>query len=148
MLRLPGVDWWLQWRGDGFWRELSDLQHRDELNGVHTPDDDEWVRWSGLPQPQARGGAWSGTPTWWLVYGELPGSVAPTVELADGTRPPVLVLGRVWACEWRTHAQPGTVRVEGEQFELPFAEPFYRRPPSPTTGPGRQGQEPHGWFRT
>jgi hypothetical protein len=120
-LRLPGIGWLLQWRGDGFWRELGDLQHQDELNGVHMAGEDEWVRWSGLPQPQTRGGAWSGIPAWWLVYGELPGSAAPTVDLTDGTRPPVLVLGRVWACEWRARAQPVTVRVEGEQFDLPLS---------------------------
>ena len=147
-LRLPGIGWLLQWRADGFWRELSDLQHQDELSGVQMAGEDEWVRWSGLPQPHARGGEWPGIPTWWLVYGELPGSAVPTVDLTDGTRPPVLVLGRVWACEWHAQAQPVIVGVEGEQFDLPFVEPFYRRPPSSMTGPEQQGPEPRGWFRT
>ena len=106
-LRLPGCGWVFQWRGDGFWRELSDLQHQDELNGVHMADEEEWVGWSGLPQPQARGGAWDGIPAWWLVYGELPAGTAPTVDVTDGTRPPVLVLGRVWACEWHAPRPAG-----------------------------------------
>ncbi len=84
--------------------------------------------WSGLAQPQARGGAWGGITTWWLVYGEQPGSAVPTVVLADGTRPTVLQVGRMWACEWRAVAQPATVRVGGDQFDLEFAEPQYRRP--------------------
>lgn len=126
-LRLPGIGWLLQWRSDGFWRDLNDAQHHDELSGSHVPAEDDWVRWSGFAQPQGRGGEWGGVATWWLIYGELPGGATPSVVLADGTSPPVLRLGRVWACEWRTAAQPATVRVRGEQFELAFAEPQYRR---------------------
>jgi hypothetical protein len=126
-LRLPGIGWLLQWRTDGFWRDLNDAQHHDELGGSHVPPDDDWVRWSGLAQPQARGGEWGGVETWWLLYGELPGSATPTVVLADGTRPPVLVLEQVWACEWRAVAQPVSVRVGAEEFDFALAEPQYRR---------------------
>jgi hypothetical protein len=126
-LRLPGIGWLLQWRSDGFWRDLNDAQQHDELDGSHVLAEDEWVRWSGLAQPQTRGGEWGGVATWWLIYGELPGSDTPGVVLADGTSPPVLRLGRVWACEWRAVAQLATVRVEGEQFDLAFVEPRYRR---------------------
>jgi hypothetical protein len=126
-LILPGSGWLLQWRSDGFWRELNDAQHRAELDGSHLPAENEWVRWSGFYQPQARGGDWDRGPTWWFVYGELPGRATPSVVLADGKRPPVLLLGRVWACEWLSEAQPATVHVEGKQFNLPFTEPFYRR---------------------
>jgi hypothetical protein len=126
-LRLPGIGWLLQWRSDGFWRDLNNAQHHDELDGSHLPAEDDWVRWHGRAQPQARGGEWGGVATWWLIYGELPGNVIPHVVLADGTYPPVLRLGRVWACEWRAVAQPATVHVGGEQFNLAFAEPQYRR---------------------
>lgn len=126
-LRLPGIGWLLQWRGDGFWRELNDAQHHDELAGSFMPSEDEWVRWTGRSRPQARGGAWGGVATWWLVYGELPGEATPSVGLADGTCPPVLRLGRVWACEWRSVAQPVTVSVASERFDFAFAEPQYRR---------------------
>ena len=129
-LRLPGIGHLLQWRSDGSWRELSDLQHHDELDGSHVPAEDEWARWSGLTHPQGRGGDWGGVVTWWLLFGEVPGSATPSVTLADGTRPPVLRLGRLWACEWRSVAQPATVRhAGGERFDVPFTEPFYRRSP-------------------
>lgn len=119
-LRMPGSGWLLQWRSDGFWRELHDAQHHDELNGIHVPFEDEWARWTGFALPHVRGGSRRGVVTWWFSYGELPGSAAPSVVLADGTRPPVLLLGRVWACEWRAVAQPGTVLVEGKPFDLPL----------------------------
>lgn len=143
-LRLPGSGWLLQWRGDGSWRHLDELQHQAEVEGSHRPDDDEWVRWSGAARPQARGGDWGGVATWWLIYGELPGHATPVVELADGTRPPVLRLERVWACEWHAVAQLATVHVEGERSELPFAEPFYRRK-RPEDAPAPQADGP-GWF--
>ncbi|MGK5683103.1 hypothetical protein [Actinoplanes sp. URMC 104] len=145
-LRLPGIGWLLQWRSDGFWRDLSDAQDQDERAGVHTPAEDDWVRWSGHAAPHARGGAWGGTTTWWLVYGELPGSTAPTVELADGTRPPVLQVGRVWACEWHAAAQPVSVHVENERFDLPFIEPSYRRSMGAVSESESQGRAARGWF--
>ncbi|MEU7905772.1 hypothetical protein [Actinoplanes sp. NPDC049118] len=126
-LALPGIGHWLQWRSDGSWRELNDAQRRDELDGVHVANADDWVAWSGFIQPQGRGGEWGGVSTWWLLCGEVPDDTTPTVVLEDGTRPPVHVLGRVWACEWRAAAQPVTVHVAGQQFTPPFAEPMYRR---------------------
>lgn len=126
-LRLPGIGWLLQWRSDGFWRELNHAQYRAERDGSHLPAEDDWVRWSGTRRPQARGGDWGGTSSWWLVYGELPGAGTPSVVLADGTCPPVPRLGRVWACEWLSEAQAATVRVDGEQFDHSFTEPLYRR---------------------
>ena len=125
-LRLPGIGYLLQWRSDGFWRELNDVQHRDEAAGVFVPGEDEWAAWTGFAQPHARGGEWDGAAAWWMVYGELPGEQAPDVVLAAGTRPQVQVLGRVWACEWRAVAQPVTVHLQGQQFVLPFAEPANR----------------------
>ncbi|XVV12632.1 hypothetical protein ACQP2X_48975 [Actinoplanes sp. CA-131856] len=53
-LRLPGIGHLLQWRSDGFWRELGDVQHRDEAAGMFIPGEDEW----------------DGAATWWMVYGE------------------------------------------------------------------------------
>jgi hypothetical protein len=146
-LRLPGIGWLLQWRRDGFWRELNEIQHQSEFDGSHVPERDEWVRWSGLLQPQARGGEWGGVATWWLIYGELPGSMTPSVVLADGTRPPVLLLGRLWACEWRAVAQMATVHVEGERFDLPFFEPFYlRQDPADTAQSPASPSNDSGWF--
>lgn len=136
-LRLPGVGHLLQWRSDGFWRELSDIQHQDEAAGLFTPDEDEWAAWTGSPHPHGRGGEWGEILSWWMVYGEMPDATAPTVELEDGTRPPVHVLGRIWACEWRAVAQPVTVYVAGKRLEMPFTEPMYRRRDGgPSPGPG------------
>lgn len=127
-LRLPRSGWLLQWRSDGLWRELNDAQYRAELDGSHLPAEDEWVRWSGTYQPQARGGGrWDGAPTWWFVFGELTGPATPSVVLADGKRPTVLLLGRVWACEWFSEAQSATLEVDGVQLRLPLGEPEYRR---------------------
>lgn len=126
-LRLPGIGRLLQWRADGHWRELNDMQHEAEKDGSHIPGEDDWVRWSGAAQPQARGGEWGGGATWWLVYGELPTGATPEVELADGTRPPVPRVGRLWAAEWHSVAQPATVHVGAQRFDLPFFEPHYRR---------------------
>ncbi|MBU2664512.1 hypothetical protein KOI35_13495 [Actinoplanes bogorensis] len=138
-LELPGSGWWLQWREDGFWREINDAQRHDEAAGRHVPGEDEWVAWTGSRQPQSRGGDWGGA-AWWLLYGELPADgTAPRVELQDAAQPPVLVLGQVWACEWHAVAQPATVHIAGQQVVLPFAEPRYRREPEDTPG--------HGWFR-
>ncbi|MFF5085398.1 hypothetical protein ACFY36_50875 [Actinoplanes sp. NPDC000266] len=128
-LPLPGIGRLLQWRSDGFWRELSETERGDE---------DDWAVWTGTAQPHARGGDWDGA-AWWMVYGELPGEEAPDVVLTDGSRPPVRVLGRVWACEWHAVAQPVTVRLPGQQFVLPFTEPAYRRH-------GRDTEPGPGWF--
>ncbi|XVU29042.1 hypothetical protein ACQPZJ_18850 [Actinoplanes sp. CA-054009] len=124
-LRLPGIGHLLQWRSDGFWRELNDLQHRDEAAGVFVPGEDDWAAWTGSPEPHGRGGDWDGA-AWWMLYGELPGEAPPEVVLESGPRPPVQVLGRLWACEWRAVAQPVTVHFPGRQFLLPFTKPAYR----------------------
>ena len=52
--KLPGFGWILQWRGDGFWRDLDYAQHEGPSA------EDEWVRWTGTARPQARGGDWGG----------------------------------------------------------------------------------------
>jgi hypothetical protein len=127
-LRMPGIGWLLQWRSDGFWRELSDAQNRAERDGVHVPAEDEWACWSASTSPRGRGGGWDGSAVWWLLYGELPDDATLAgVVLADGSRPPVLRLGKMWACEWESVAQPATVCVAGDRFDVPFTEPHYRR---------------------
>jgi hypothetical protein len=127
-LVLPGSGWLLQWRSDGFWREVDSAQHRAEVGGSHLPAEDDWVRWSGTFHQQAKGGGWDGRPTWWLIYGELPEHATPSVVLADGQRPSVVLLvGKVWACEWFSQPQPATLHMGGEQFAFAFAEPRYRR---------------------
>jgi hypothetical protein len=53
-LRLPGIGWLMQWRSDGCWRELNEIQHQHELDGLHIPDEDEWVLERALPAAGAR----------------------------------------------------------------------------------------------
>ena len=140
-LVLPGSGWCLQWRADGYWRELGGDQLRDEHAGLHVPDDDDWVRWSGTYHQQARGGGWDGVPVWWVLSGELPDETAPDVVLADGRRPAPHTVGRVWACEWLSVAQPATLHLAGGRYHFPFAEPMVRRSSPTIEGPG-------GWVRS
>ncbi|MEU8816783.1 hypothetical protein [Actinoplanes sp. NPDC048796] len=44
-----------------------------------------------------------------MTYGELTGTKAPAVLLADGQRPAVLVVGMVWAAEWWSGQQEFTI---------------------------------------
>ena len=62
-----------------------------------------------------------------LLYGELPGNTTASVTLADGRRPAVRRVGRVWACEWVSTAQPATLHLAGEHVTFPFTEPHHRR---------------------
>jgi hypothetical protein len=126
-LALAASRWLFQWRSDGCWRQLNREQYDDERNGVHTPAEDDWVRWTGARDSLQAGGEgpWDGTPTWWFVYGELPAGERPRVQLADGTEPQVLTVGRVWACEWVSAAQPATVHLDGTQAQLLFRRPDY-----------------------
>ena len=125
-LWLPGIGWWLQWRSDDRWRDLPDVQYRDERAGVHVPVEDEWAPWTGHPQPQVRAGERDGTPAWSLLHGELPTLGDVTVVLADGTRPAVRTVGKVWGCEWHGLPQPATVHHGGVRIDLPVARPQRR----------------------
>ncbi|GAA4975592.1 hypothetical protein [Kineococcus glutinatus] len=128
-LVLPASGWLLQWRSDACWREVQAEQYQAELDGMHQPMEEyEWVPWSGTYHPGGRGGGrWDGTATWWLLRGELPDGAWPEVVLADGQHPPILHVGKVWACEWVSPAQPATLRLGAEEHIAPFAEPLHRR---------------------
>jgi hypothetical protein len=121
---LPLSDWAFQWRDDGWWRELSHAQHEDELSGLFTPSDDEWVRWRGMPYRQARGQSFSSdAPTWWLLYDEMPPDSAVRVQLADGTEPRIHTLHGIWMCEWVSVRQSATVTVGGESWMFQVTPP-------------------------
>lgn len=118
-LVLPLSGWVLQWRTDGWWREVQPAQFRAEQAGEAVPDDD-WVRWTGKLIRAAKGGSGSGAPRWWLIYDELPLAEEPHVLLGDGTGPPIVILGRIWACEWFSPGQQVTVTVGRERWVVPF----------------------------
>lgn len=118
-LLLPLSQWVFQWRTDGCWREVDPEQYRDELAGVFRSAGEEWVRWTGTVHRLARGG-WSLHSRWQMVYSELNQDATPRVVLADGTLPPVVVIGRVWVCEWVSVPQPATVTVGAEEWVVSF----------------------------
>jgi hypothetical protein len=118
-LVLPLSGWVFQWRADGWWRELAPDQWRAELDGVFTPSGDEWVQWAGTVHRLAKGG-WSDAPRPFVVYSELVPGLVPQVVLADGGRPPIVRLGRIWVCEWVSLPQPATVTVGAEEWVVPF----------------------------
>ena len=68
-LVLPESGWLLQWRSDGYWRELSGAQDRDEIAGIHIPPSWEWAAWTGLPNPhgRAKGAPGMGKPPHWCI---------------------------------------------------------------------------------
>jgi hypothetical protein len=55
-----------------------------------------------------------------MVYSELTSGTTPRVVLADGTVPAVVLIGRIWVCEWVSVPQPATVTVDAEQWVVPF----------------------------
>jgi hypothetical protein len=106
-LVMPLSGWVFQWRSDGWWRELSTDQHRDEAAGVRLVT------------------AWA--PTWWLVYGKLSDTGSPSVVLDDGRQPDVVTLGRLGISEWQSIPQAATVSVGESEWVVPFE----RRPAYP-----------------
>lgn len=125
-LELP-ANWRLQWRSDGHWRQVHAQHHRKEMAGLLVPGEAaDWTPWSGREPLEGRGGGrWDGTPTWWSLVGELLDGAGVEVVLADGHHPPVLQVGRVWACTWVSPPQPATVRRGASEVTMPFYRPSY-----------------------
>lgn len=74
-LVLPLSRWVFQWRDDEYWRELGPDQHKAELDGVFTPDVNQWGRWTGTVHRLAHGG-WSLHPRSQMVQRACPGDIA------------------------------------------------------------------------
>ncbi|MBB2903342.1 hypothetical protein FHR75_004184 [Kineococcus radiotolerans] len=125
-LKLP-AGWRLQWRSDDHWRQVHARQHRVEMAGRLDPAEaSDWTPWSGAEPLEGRGGGrWDGTPTWWSLVGELLDGAGVEVVLADGHRPPVLQVGRAWACTWVSPPQPATVHRGASELTFPFYKPDY-----------------------
>lgn len=115
---LPLSGWVFQWRVDGYWRELNRAQYDDELAGRFEPRVDDWVRWTGTLHRQARGHFAAGDTGWKLVYDELHDDATARVVLADGSEPPITVLGRIWMSEWVGDQLPATVTVGSDSWRL------------------------------
>jgi len=115
MLTLPRSQFQLQWRAkDSMWRALPANQPelQDEAWAEWRPGEDSFVR-SYLDSGRA-----SHTQTWWVLYGEAPSEQTVTVALAGGSQPPVLGVGRLWACEWVGTAQDVRVKFAGKSEVL------------------------------
>lgn len=135
---LPCSSWVFQWRDDGCWRELNASQHEDELAGRFSPPADDWVKWTGTNYHLSRAESAISETGWRLVYSELPRDCSPGVVLADGTIPPIVVLGGLWMSEWVGGGLPATVTVGTDSWILP---------PSRVRGIFKAGSDPEsqGW---
>lgn len=118
LLPLSGMR--LMWHPSGFWRSIPSDQWGLEQTGEWLPDVTDWFRWTGGNTNGLRGEYPPGyvdRPTWWMALGELPvAGVRVTVTLEDGTEPPVVIVGLIWACEWVSFYQPATVQVGDEEW--------------------------------
>jgi len=86
----------------------------------------DWTPCSGTEQLVGScGGPFDGAATWWLLVGELFEDAATEVVLADGRRPPVLQVGRVWACTWVSPLQSATVRRGTSELTFRYYRPSY-----------------------
>lgn len=137
-LHLPMSGLRLQWRSDGFFREVLAGQWAQEESGEWIPAREEWVAATG-PSYQMRMERRPGDPpepTWILLYGERAAEAMVSVRLADGSTPRVHVLGQVWGCEWIGLYQQATVSVGGEDWTTPPIERVAQRRPfiGPTQG--------------
>jgi hypothetical protein len=93
-----------------------------EAAGEFTSGEDEWLLWTGAPDVigMASLPGSPDEPSWWLLYGELPVVGAVRVLAEDGNELPVRVVGKVWACEWRSPRQPVTVEIGARRFVREF----------------------------
>lgn len=108
-----------QWRDDMRWRRVSVQQAEAEAQGVFVPQEGEWIPWTGTIHGSATAQRFgSDSPTWWLVYDELPAPQVPVVQLSDGTSPPVTVLGRIWMCEWVSLPQVASVISDSCSYQV------------------------------
>lgn len=117
-LRLPGSRWVLQWRDDGRWRDVTTDQLADELLDRQPPSTDDWVPWTGDHGWQGRGGSVDGGPATFSLIGELPAEGDVEVRLADGSRPAVHTVGKIWGATWHAAPQPVTVLVGHDERTL------------------------------
>lgn len=124
----------VQWRaGDRCFR----VRHPDPGHIMTEACEDEllWRQWSGradmavgvsgaLPEAGPDAG-------WWVVWGEYIGD-AVTVDLPDGTTPPVATIGGLWISEWSGPEQTAIVTTAQLRTEVRFAPPSYLSPPFAT----------------
>lgn len=115
---LPLSGWVFQWRDDGHWRELNRAQYDDELAGRFEPRADDWARWTGTLHRQARRHSVLAPTGWQLLYDELPHGATARVVLANGSEPPIAVLGGIWMSEWIGGHLPATVSVGSQSWIL------------------------------
>lgn len=106
------------WRGEDAWSisspALTAAYERGECDIVWRASP-ERVGVSGELAP-----AEGAPPSRWVLYCARPVVGDVVVELADGSRPPTMVIGPVVVAEWHSQPQPVVVRRGDDVFEVPF----------------------------
>jgi hypothetical protein len=65
------------------------------------------------------------------------------VTLADGTTPPVWIVGGLWVSEWSGPEQAAVVTTATQRTDVRFAPPSFLPPPLTALGDGASGYWVH-----
>jgi hypothetical protein len=139
VLPLSGMQ--LQWRGADRCFRVTQPQPGGEIVTEAGADELLWRPWSGRADMAVgvSGPIASNTPgRWWVVWGEYVGDPV-TVALADGTTPPVWIVGGLWVSEWSGPEQAAVVTTATQRTDVRFAPPSFLPPPLTALGDGASG---------
>jgi hypothetical protein len=128
VLVLPYSGVCVQWRADGKGRVVDPQQLAAENAGTHVAAEDEWTQWIHRDGWYGRAEAPDGgdEPTWWLYYGALPATGGVRAFAPGGVELPVMTLGRIWACEWRSRKKTIMLEISNKLHEARFPGRHYR----------------------
>lgn len=131
----------LQWRGTDRCFRVTQPQPGGEIVTEAGADELLWRPWSGRADMAVgvSGPISAHAPgRWWVVWGEYVGDRV-TVTLADGTTPPVRIVGGLWVSEWSGPEQAAVVGTATRRTDVRFAPPSFLPPPLTTLGDGASG---------
>ena len=127
----------LHWRGADRCFRVTHPRPHGEIVTEAEEDELLWQPWSGRADLAVGVSGPMGVTTsdrWWMVWGEYVGEPV-TITSADGTTPPVRIVGGLWAGEWSGPEQITVVTTAPHRTEVRFAPPSFL--PPPLTIPGR-----------